>query len=424
MTLSAPSLRRAAALSVAALLLAGCGTGQTPAAPDPSPAAASAGSPDASGHESPEASPRLVTTYDGGVQVLDGETLQVLADFEMSGFNRINPAGDGRHVIISTADAFKVLDTGTWTDEDGTHRISEPVLTGLEFDTSKPGHVVHHAGRTVLFSDGTGAVESFETADLAGLARGEKPDTETHTAAEAHHGVAVELSNGELVLTLGNDEERPGITVLDSNRGEIVRNEDCPGVHGEATAAGEAVVIGCETGVLVYDDGAITKIDSPDAYGRIGNQAGSEESPVTLGDYKSDPDAELERPERISLINTATKQLQLVDLGTSYSFRSLARGPHGEALVLGTDGALHTIDPETGELVSSTAVVEPWEEPLEWQQPRPTLTVVDHTAYVTDPSANTVIAVDIESGTVTGSGKLAQTPNELTGAAGQLHSHS
>ncbi|WP_461168629.1 zinc metallochaperone AztD [Arthrobacter sp. Z1-15] len=424
MTLSAPSLRRAAALSVAALLLAGCGTGQTPAAPDPSPAAASAGSPDASGHESPEASPRLVTTYDGGVQVLDGETLQVLADFEMSGFNRINPAGDGRHVIISTADAFKVLDTGTWTDDDGTHRTSDPVLTGLEFDTSKPGHVVHHAGRTVLFSDGTGAVESFETADLAGLARGEKPDTETHTAAEAHHGVAVELSNGELVLTLGNDEERPGITVLDSNRGEIVRNEDCPGVHGEATAAGEAVVIGCETGVLVYDDGAITKIDSPDAYGRIGNQAGSEESPVTLGDYKSDPDAELERPERISLINTATKQLQLVDLGTSYSFRSLARGPHGEALVLGTDGALHTIDPETGELVSSTAVVEPWEEPLEWQQPRPTLTVVDHTAYVTDPSANTVIAVDIESGTVTGSGKLEQTPNELTGAAGQLHSHS
>lgn len=405
----------AAALSMAALLLAGCSNAPAPAS---SPAPASAPPSQPAGEESPHAEPRLVTTYDGGVQVLDGESLQVLADFEMSGFNRINPAGDGRHVIISTADAFKVLDTGAWTDEDGLHWTAEPALTGVEFATSKPGHVVHHAGRTVLFSDGTGVVESFETADLSASADGEKPETVIHTAAEAHHGVAVELSTGELVLTLGNDKERPGITVLDSNRKEIVRNEDCPGVHGEATAAGEAVVIGCETGVLVYDDGAITKISSPDAYGRIGNQAGSEESPVTLGDYKSDPDAELERPERISLINTVTKQLQLVDLGTSYSFRSLARGPHGEALVLGTDGALHHIDPETGDIVSSTPVVDPWEEPLEWQQPRPTLTVVDHTAYITDPAANTISAVDIESGTVTGSGVLEHTPNELTGVTG------
>lgn len=423
MSLSTPSLPRVAAFSVAALLLAGCGTGQTPAASTPSPSASSSAtspaSPTAAGQETPEASPRLVTTYDGGVQVLDGETLEVLADFKMTGFNRINPVGDDRHVMISTADAFKVLDTGAWTDEDGTHRTAEPALTGLEFDTSKPGHVVTHAGRTVLFSDGTGVVESFETADLAGLAAGERPDTEIHTAAEAHHGVAVELSTGELVLTLGNDKERPGITVLDANREEIVRNEDCPGVHGEATAAGEAVVIGCQTGVLVYDDGAITKIDSPDAYGRIGNQAGSGESPVTLGDYKSDQDAELERPERISLINTVDKQLKLVELGTSYSFRSLGRGPHGEALVLGTDGALHTIDPDTGEVVSTTPVVKPWEEPLEWQQPRPTLTVVDHTAYITDPSANTISAVDIHSGEVTvTSSTLEHTPNELTGVTG------
>lgn len=402
------TLPRLSGLCVAALLLGGCAA-QPPhetTAADPSETHQAAPAADAS--------PRLVTTYDGGISVLDAGTLEVLAEFEMEGFNRVNPAGDGRHVIISTADAFKVLDTGAWTEDDGARHVAEPVLTGIEFAASKPGHVVHHAGRTVLFSDGTGVVESFATADLAGG----RPETEIHTAAQAHHGVAVELANGELVLTLGNDEQRPGIAVLDADRGEILRNEDCPGVHGEATAANEAVVIGCETGVLVYADGAITKISSPDAYGRIGNQAGSEESPVTLGDYKSDPDAELERPQRISLINTATKQLQLVDLGTSYSFRSLARGPHGEALVLGTDGALHSIDPDSGEITASTPVIAAWEEPLEWQQPRPTLTVVDHTAYVTDPAGNTISAVDIESGAVTGSGVLEHTPNELTGVTG------
>ena len=407
---SARALPRLAALSIAGLLLAGCSAPGSEAA-DPG---AATGTATGLATATAAAAPRLVTTYDGGIQVLDAGSLQILAEFELPGFNRINPAGDGRHVIISTADAFKVLDTGAWTDDGGTHHVADPVLTGIEFPTAKPGHVVHHAGRTILFSDGTGVVESFETADLAGG----QPETKTHTAAEAHHGVAVELSTGELVLTLGNAEERPGITVLDADRQEIVRNEDCPGVHGEATAAQEAVVIGCQTGVLVYAGGTITKIDSPDAYGRIGNQSGSEDSVVTLGDYKSDPDAELERPERISLINTVSKQLQLVDLGTSYSFRSLGRGPHGEALVLGTDGALHSIDPDNGEVTASTAVIAPWEEPLEWQQPRPTLTVVDHTAYVTDPATNTIHAVDIETGAVTGSGKLKHTPNELTGVTG------
>lgn len=106
---------------------------------------------------------------------------------------------------------------------------------------------------------------------------------------------------------------------------------------------------------------------------------------ITLGDYKQDADAELERPEQISLINTESKDLTLVDLGTSYSFRSLARGPHGEALVLGTDGSLHVIDPETAEVTSSFPVIDAWEEPLEWQQPRPTIFVHDHTAYITEP---------------------------------------
>ena len=69
---------------------------------------------------------------------------------------------------------------------------------------------------------------------------------------------------------------------------------------------------------------------------------------MLLGDYKTDPDAELERPTRVSLIDTRDASLRLVDLGTSYSFRSLGRGPEGEALVLGTDGALHVLDPESG----------------------------------------------------------------------------
>ncbi|MFD5107694.1 zinc metallochaperone AztD [Streptomyces cinereoruber] len=341
----------------------------------------------------------LVATYEGGLYVLDGQSLEVAEDIPLAGFNRVNPAGDDRHVMLSTADGFRVLDA-----------VGRR-LTDIEFKGPKPGHVVRHADRTVLFTDGTGQVTSFDPHDLAGG----RPATTTYTSASPHHGVAVELKNGRLVSTLGTEEKRTGLVVLDKDRKEIARNEQCPGVHGEATAKGEVVVVGCEDGVLVYRNGAFTKIKSPTAYGRIGNQAGSDLSPIVLGDFKKDKDAELERPQQISLINTTTGKMNLVDLGTSYTFRSLARGPHAEGLVLGTDGRIHVIDPEAGKVTRTIPVIGAWQEPLDWQQPRPALFVRDHTAYVTDPATKKIHAVDVETGKALASAALPATPNEISG---------
>ncbi|MDT0344001.1 zinc metallochaperone AztD [Streptomyces litchfieldiae] len=394
--------RRTAALSTLTatlIALSACGSDDSddsgePAASEPSQTpAASVANP-------------IVVTYDGGLYVIDGETYEIAEDIPLDGFNRLNAAGDDRHVMVSTSAGFRVLDA------------AGAALTDVQFEGAEPGHVVRHAGRTVLFSDGTGEVTSFDPDHLGdGM-----PETETYTAAAPHHGVAIELANGELVVTLGTEEERTGIIVLDENREEIARNEDCPGVHGEATAQDEAVVIGCEDGVLIYRDGAITKVDSPTEYGRVGNQAGTDASPIVLGDYKQDADAELERPEQISLIDTRTATLTRVDLGTSYTFRSLARGPEGEALVLGTDGQIHVIDPESAEVVDTIPVIEEeWREPLEWQQPRPAIFVRDHTAYVTDPAAKELHAVDLESGEVVNTVSLPEVPNELSGVVAQQH---
>ncbi|GGU66189.1 zinc metallochaperone AztD [Streptomyces daghestanicus] len=342
----------------------------------------------------------LVATFDGGLYVLDGETLKLTKTIELPGFNRVNPAGDEDHVIVSTDSGFRVLDATGQT------------LTGIEYPGAKPGHVVRHAGKTVLFTDGTGEVNVFDPADLSS---GTKPEGRTYTTAEAHHGVAIELAGGDLLTTLGTEEKRTGALVLDENDKEIARNEDCPGVHGEAAARNEAVAVGCEDGVLLYKDGKFTKIDAPDDYGRIGNQAGSDTSPVLLGDYKTDPDAELERPTRISLIDTEKAKLTLVDLGTSYSFRSLARGPEGEALVLGTDGALRVIDPATGDIERKIPAVGAWQEPLDWQQPRPTLFVRGDTAYVSEPAEKALHAIDLTTGKKTTSVTLPERTNELSG---------
>lgn len=162
----------------------------------------------------------------------------------------------------------------------------------------------------------------------------------------------------------------------------------------------------------------ISKIKAPDAYGRIGNQAGSEVSIVVLGDYKVDKDAELERPTRVTLTDTANNKLRLVDVKASYSFRSLGRGPKGEALVLGTDGKLRVIDPNSANVVREIPVVKPWTEPTDWHQPRPTLFVQGEHAWVSEPASKKLHMVHLSDGEVEQSIQLDVVPDELNGVEG------
>jgi hypothetical protein len=380
-----PKVRGVAILAAGSLALAACGN-----------QAASAPSSAATGVTEP-----VTITYDGGILVLDGRTLSVAHDIPLDGFNRVNPAGDAGSVFVSTAAGFQVLDAAAGK------------LTDVTYPGEKPGHVVRHGARTILFTDGTGEVNSFDPKGLAGG----KPQGRQYKAATPHHGVAVELADGTLIVTVGTEESRTGAIALDAGGKELARNEQCPGVHGEAVAQGDVVGLGCEDGVLLYKNGAFVKVQSERAYSRIGNQAGSDASPVLLGDYKIEPDAELERPENFSLIDTATNKLTVVPMpeGVSYTFRSLHRGPNGEGLILGTDGSLHVIDPAAAKITDSWPVVAAWEEPLEWQRPRPAVFVRGTTAYVTEPAANRVHRLDLTTGKVVTSATLEATPNEISG---------
>ncbi|WP_286930898.1 MULTISPECIES: hypothetical protein [Aeromicrobium] len=393
--------RLALAVLVAGSVLAACGE-------------SGSGSPEeADEHEGREVSgPRLVVTTQDEVLVLERDSLESVAALPAEGFTRVNAAGDGQHVFVSTEDGFRLLDTGVEAEAHGGHahhRVTGDPGYGETYDAAEPGHVTVSDGRTVLFGDGDGSIRVLDSEDPTKV-------LETSETPDPHHGVAVNLG-GDLMHTEGTADSRSTVVLREGIDGsELARTDDCPGVHGEATAADGRAVVGCEDGVVVVDHGTITKISSPDAYGRIGNQAGSPASPVVLGDYKVDADAELERPERISLINTESRKLRLVDLGTSYTFRSLGRGPAGEALVLGTDGALHVIDPETGKVTDRIVVIDPWKEPLDWQRPRPTLAVDGDTAWVTEPGASTVHEIDLAAGRVARSVELPGMPNEIVSA--------
>ncbi|MDF0528683.1 zinc metallochaperone AztD [Tsukamurella sp. 8F] len=367
--------------------------------------------------------PRLAITHDGGVTVVDGRTLETVADLPAAGFVRVAPAGDGRHVLLSETEGFRVLDMGTWAEPHGDHShfyTADPSSTDVVFEAEKPGHVVRHDGRTVLFADGSGVVTSFESGALAEPGKAaQKPKTETYTAPDAHHGVAVERGDHSLLVTVGTEKARSSVVILDRDRREVGRTDQCPGVHGEGAAAGGAVMFGCEDGPVVVRGNEIRKVATPTpGYARTGNAAATEAHRVVLGDYKVDKEAELERPTRVSLIDTDAGTMKLVELPASYSFRSLARGRFGEALVLGTDGHLRVLDPDTGQVVGDVEVTRPWTEPEDWQEPRPAVYAQGDTAYVTDPATKTIKAVTISSRSVAREGRLAEVPNETTGVTG------
>ncbi|RUQ87937.1 hypothetical protein ELQ93_08350 [Labedella gwakjiensis] len=355
---------------------------------------------------------RIAVAYEGGILVLDGTTLETVADLGSEEFTRLNPAGDGRHVMVTMSDGFQVLDTGAGTTD-------EPELTDTIFAADTPGHVVRHGGKTILYADGTSDTTIFDTDALAssdGL-----PEVETIPGVEAHHGVSVVLEDGTFLTTVGNADGRNGIEVRDASGAVIASNDQCPGVHGEGTAADEAVVFGCEDGALVYRDGEIVKLDAPDQpYGRMGNAYVSESSPIVVGDYKTDPDAEGYLLGAVTLIDTTADTLEVVDLpeGVEYTFRGVARGPDDLAYIIGSDGAIHVLDPETGELTESYPVIDAWESPVEWQDPHPAITVADGIAYVTEPAADSIHAVDLSTGEIVATGELDVTPNEIAVAAG------
>ena len=396
-----PHLRRvglaAASLGLAAALAA-CSSSAAPG---------SSSSPDADA-----AGARIAVAYEGGILVLDGTTLETVADLDSEEFTRLNAAGDGRHVMVTMSDGFQVLDTGAGTSGDAE-------LTDVVFEADTPGHVVRHAGKTILYADGTSDTTVFDTAALQeseGM-----PEVETVEGVDAHHGVSIVLEDGTFLTTVGDADGRTGIEVRDASGEVVAQSDQCPGVHGEGTAENEVVVFGCEDGALLWADGEITKLDAPDQpYGRMGNAYVSESSPFFVGDYMDVQDAEGLLLGAVSLIVTEARTLVVVEMpeGAEYSWRGVARGPEEKAYVIASDGALHVLDPETGEFTDSWPVIEPWEDPVDFQLAHPGISIVGDLAYVTDSSAGTLSSVDLTTGDVVATAELDVTPNEFVTVTG------
>ena len=413
--------RRAVALLGAGVLaLSACGSGADGGASDGGgEEAGAAESPSSDRTEVGALSPRIVLAHEGGVVTLDSADGSVLNETPVEGYVRLNPAGDGRHVAVSASDAVTVYDTGLLAQGHGDHfhyYVQDPALTDLSLEAPMPGHVVPHGDRTAIFADGTGDITVI---DPTVLGEGQLDVLEGTATEDPHHGVAVPLSDGGLLTTQGTEDARSTVQVLDADGKVVAETDDCPGVHGEAAAqpteSGDVISLGCENGSVIYRDGEFHKVAIDGDYQRSGNQKGHEDSPIVLADHKveAEPAGGIERPTEIALIDTRDATQQLVDLGSPYWFRSLDRGPDGEALVLTYDGELNILDPDSGEILHEVPVTGEWEEGENWQEAGPMLSVADGTAFVVDPEAKKLSMVDVASGEVYRELDLPVVPHEI-----------
>ncbi|MDF2467733.1 MAG: hypothetical protein K0Q61_105, partial [Rhodococcus erythropolis] len=97
-------LTLATSVGLSLALVTGCSSDNKDSAP-PETTTTTASAPT----EQASATPRLAVSYDGGILVLNATSLDVVGETKIDGFTRLNPAGDGRHVMISSGEAFKVL---------------------------------------------------------------------------------------------------------------------------------------------------------------------------------------------------------------------------------------------------------------------------------------------------------------------------
>jgi hypothetical protein len=393
--------RLATTTLAATIVLAACG-----AQDDPSPAADTLDVPDDGRTEVDEPQVRLVVATEDGVTVFDPASGTALATFGTDVRPAPVVAGDGRHVLLAQADAdvTEVVDAGTWAAGHGDHGhfyIREPQLRDSRIEGGMPVHVVSHGGRTAIFHDDDGAATVF--ADDGLLI--DSLDTTIVDSGAPHHGVVVPYGTGAVVSIPpppGDDTLPTGVSLVGEDGAEIVRFDDCPGLHGEA-ALGEILAFACEDGVLLVDGESAEKVAYPSDQGRIGSFTPGPAAAHLVGNYTE---------TSLLAIDVEVATAHEITLDVPYAARALDE--HGDLVALTTDGTLQVIDVADGTPAGAVpGVLAPFEIPEDWREPRPIMTVVEHTAYVADPATSTVTVVDLAGGNAVDSFSVDGVPTAI-----------
>lgn len=342
---------------------------------------------------------------EGRITVLDPAEGTVLDRFPTTGYvSHLKPTESGKTLfaVQMDHDAVNVIETGIVLSDDGDHQditVKDATLLPTVIEGARPVHAVMHDDKIVQFFDRDGEARVF---DEATLLDGGNDYRSVETSAP-HHGVVVPVGdhfvvsepNLEVETPEGDLPPRLGAKVVDGAGNQIGDVATCTGLHGEAASAG-LVAFGCVEGVLLArSDGKgapeleLLEYEDDMPEGRVGTLIGGKAMQFFLGDYGDD---------RLVVIDPASDTpFRVVDLKVRDVHFVLDPIRVKFAYVFTEDGKLHALDVLSGELVRSEQVTEPYSKDGHWRDPRPRLAVMGDVIAVTDPRAELVRLLDVET---------------------------
>ena len=356
----------------------------------------------------------LISSMDEGlvevVEPLSGEVIESLA---LTGPARLYPTENQRFAVTvqTDNDQVSVIDGGLWTEDHGDHLHDyeeTPSLLDAAMTGERPIHFVAHGGTVAIFFDGEGTTQLIQQREL------EDADAELATldSGAPHHGVAVPLGD-QVLLSMPDTESDSALPIgmaVYSLSGELLQEfPDCPGLHGEA-ALGDLVAFGCGDGVLIIDTSgesfSAQKIANPADGGdnRVGTIMAHEALPVFIGNFGSDA---------LSVIDPAAGTLTPLPLPVASAGFRLDPHQAEHLVVLTIDGQLHTLDPQSGDILGSLPLIAPVDPEAERGSPRPALAVDKGVVYVSDHTTGEVFVVNLESMSVINSVQATSIPLSL-----------
>ena len=337
-------------------------------------------------------------------------------------------------------DRVQIFDGGIYLEEHGDHfDLVEDDVSALTLGTAdeRPIHVAVHGDQIAIFHDGTGRVAIFDEHELEEEGNAYEP---VWMETGLQHGAVVPLGE-EYAVVSSNNPDYPATATSSLPLGVEVRtlddtvvydasNRACPGLHGEA-ANHHGVMFGCVGGVLFIEghDGHFSHVFIPNPSSmneaaRIGSVYAHEEAELFFGSasYRNQDgdrvngglwaiDAE---GESMSLVLPATDDKRV--LRTAFD-------GHGErAFFLTYDGTLNAVDAESGDLLETIELLEPFDGDTS-----PSFTTVGDLLYLTDRAHGRLIEFNLDHGHVEREWPVGGEPRSIAFAgigAGEEHTTS
>lgn len=338
-------------------------------------------------HHHHEAEARLlVHSDDGSVHILDAEDGDILAEWRGmldpgSAFVHVSASGEFGFVTHRQNWLSLVIDSGFELEEHGDHydlHVHSPRLLGELRTGAKPSHYYSAGDRSIFYNDDDGSISLFDEKSLrSSLAF-------TSFKARVDHGAPI-ISGDAIIVGYLN---APVIDIF--NLDGSLRQSLPTGsrLHGEARI-GRFTAFGLVEGLaLVVWDGRTHSakiLPKPQAIAgdaRINHVRSHILVPHFIGRTNTG--------NYLAVIDPVSEAWTVRQLPAAFSqFHFDASGRY--FAVLDNTGTLHSIDPYSLDILASLAVTTPLEG-----GPAPVMAMAKATAWITDPSTNSILRVCLE----------------------------